>query len=594
MVQPFEQLGPYKLGRKLGQGGMGAVYEAVDTETGQVVAVKVLAPALAAEEGFRGRFEAEIESLKTLRHPNIVRLFGYGEEHGSMFYAMERVDGTSLEEEIRQGRRFDWREATQIAIKMCRALKHAHDNGIIHRDIKPANILMATNGQVKLSDFGIARLFGNTGMTSEGGVLGTAEYMAPEQADGRPVTDRCDQYSLGGVMYALLAGRPPFRATSFVEMLQLQRYSDPQPVRRYAPDTPAELDRIVAQLLEKEPAKRFVNTLMLAKALEAMEKGLSVSSARDDFVVADPKRTTQPQLTGLDPYAATLVPVEQPVDADAAARAARDAGTLIQIDQTSAPGVAASAATSTTRFTKVREGDHEAAKWYTEIAQGLVTPQSLALLLALVFILGTAWYLLKPPTADELYERAMATIGEGTSEEVRMAESDIDAFLNRFPEDARAAEFDEFKSQLQLERRARNARLSARAPGNLKSQSPLERSYIEATALALVNPEAAVNKLQAIVDLYADAELQPSDGGEFVDISRQELSRLKQQLAESTAEQLKLLKARAQHAEEISAKDTAGAKRIWRGIVELYGEKPWAAGVVAAARKHLAAEAVQP
>src|SRR6185503_12062368 len=103
-----------------------------------------------------------------------------------------------------------------------------------------------------LSDFGIARLFGNTRMTSEGGILGTAEYMAPEQAEGRPVTDRCDQYSLGSVMYALLAGRPPFRANSFVEMLQLQRFEEPQPLRRYAPDAPVELEKIIHQLLEKD------------------------------------------------------------------------------------------------------------------------------------------------------------------------------------------------------------------------------------------------------------------------------------------------------------------------------------------------------
>ena len=110
---------------------------------------------------------------------------------------------------------FEWREVTQLSIKLCKALKHAHDHGIIHRDIKPANLLLSTTGEIRLSDFGIARLFGNTRMTNDGGVLGTAEYMAPEQADGRPVTDRCDQYSLGGVMYALLAGRPPFRASSW-------------------------------------------------------------------------------------------------------------------------------------------------------------------------------------------------------------------------------------------------------------------------------------------------------------------------------------------------------------------------------------------
>ena len=286
----FEQLGPYRLGKKLGQGGMGAVYAGVDSETGEAAAIKVLSPALAAEEGFRVRFEAEIESLKKLRHPNIVRLYGYGEQAGTLFYAMELVDGTSLEDELRAGRRFEWREVTQIAIKLCRALKHAHDHGVIHRDLKPANLLLTADGEIKLSDFGIARLFGNTRLTSDGGVLGTAEYMAPEQADGRTVTDRCDQYSLGGVLYALLAGRPPFRAKTLVEMLQLQRFAEPEPVTRFAPQTPAELARIIHQLLEKEPQRRFANTLMLARSLEAMERGLSIATSRDDdFVIGQPE-----------------------------------------------------------------------------------------------------------------------------------------------------------------------------------------------------------------------------------------------------------------------------------------------------------------
>ncbi|MGH7139924.1 MAG: serine/threonine protein kinase, partial [Pirellulales bacterium] len=275
MIQ-LERLGPYQIGRKLGRGGMGTVYGAVHVETGEPAAVKVLSAALAQEEGFRERFESEIESLKKLHHPNIVRLFGYGEQDGHHFYGMELVEGRSLEEELLAGRKFDWREVTDLAIQVCRALKHAHDRGVIHRDIKPANLLLADDGTLKLSDFGIAKLFGNTGLTADGGVLGTAEYMAPEQADGRPVTHRCDLYSLGGVMYALLARRPPFRAATMVEMLQLQRFAQPEPVRRFAPDAPAEMEAIVSLLLEKDPEKRVPTAMVLSRRLEAMRHGLSV------------------------------------------------------------------------------------------------------------------------------------------------------------------------------------------------------------------------------------------------------------------------------------------------------------------------------
>jgi serine/threonine-protein kinase len=259
------RLGPYEIGKPLGKGGMGSVYAATDTHTGDRVAVKALTPHLAMADGFRERFEAEIESLKTLRHEGIVRLFGYGEQDGVLFYSMELVDGVSLEDELKAGRRFNWREVSNIAIQLSLALKHAHDHGIVHRDIKPANILLYHEDRVKLADFGIARLFGTTQLTTAGGVLGTADYMSPEQADGRPVTARCDQYSLGGVMYALLAGRPPFRAKSLPQMLQLQRFAKPEPVRRYAPDTPEQLERVIMQLLSKNPSERYPNTQVICR-----------------------------------------------------------------------------------------------------------------------------------------------------------------------------------------------------------------------------------------------------------------------------------------------------------------------------------------
>ena len=142
----IEKLGPYRIERQIGKGGMGAVYAAVyegaGSAAGTRVAIKALAPQLAMEDGFRERFEAEIDSLKQLRHEGIVRLYGYGEQDGILFYSMELVEGTSLEEEINKGRRFTWHETLPIGIQVCRALKHAHDHGVIHRDIKPANLML--------------------------------------------------------------------------------------------------------------------------------------------------------------------------------------------------------------------------------------------------------------------------------------------------------------------------------------------------------------------------------------------------------------------------------------------------------------------
>jgi eukaryotic-like serine/threonine-protein kinase len=272
----LEQLGPYRLSRRLGRGGMGTVFEGLNVETAQPAAVKVLNPHLAVEEGFRERFEIEIETLKKLKHPNIVRLYGFGQQDGVIFYAMELVHGTNLEDELQAGRRFNWRETTSLGIKLARALQHAHDHGVVHRDLKPANLLITPEGDVKLADFGIARLFGNTRLTSAGGLVGTAEYMAPEQADGRAITPQCDLYSLGGVLFAMLAGRPPFSGASLPEVLQLHRFALPPPVSRFAPDVPSELAEIIARLLSKDPVARGTNARFVAKQLSAMEHALSL------------------------------------------------------------------------------------------------------------------------------------------------------------------------------------------------------------------------------------------------------------------------------------------------------------------------------
>ena len=247
---PLEQLGPYKIERMLGRGGMGAVYAGVNEQTQERAAVKVLSPTLADDSAFRQRFKAEIETLKALHHPNIVQLFGYGEQDGHLFYAMELVEGHNLQDAMAAGRKFNWREVCHIGIEICQGLKYAHNVGVIHRDLKPANLLITPDDTIKLTDFGIARLFGMSHLTADGGVLGTADYMAPEQAEGRPVSARCDMYSLGCVLFALLARRPPFAGPSLPEVLHALRYDPAPSVRRYAPQTPPELDRIIAQLLE--------------------------------------------------------------------------------------------------------------------------------------------------------------------------------------------------------------------------------------------------------------------------------------------------------------------------------------------------------
>ena len=593
----YEQLGPYRLGKKLGQGGMGSVFEGVDTESGQPAAIKVLAPALATDEGFRIRFEAEIESLKKLRHPNIVRLYGYGEEAGTLFYAMELVQGISLEDELRDGRRFNWREVTRLAIHVCRALKHAHDHGIIHRDIKPANLLLTSDGQVKLSDFGIARLFGNTRMTSDGGVLGTAEYMAPEQADGRKVTDRCDQYSLGGVMYALLAGRPPFRANTLLEMLQLQRFAEPPPVRRFAPDAPDELERIIHQLLEKEPQKRFSNTLLIARALEAMERGLSLKASRDDFVVKSPGPVIA-EIRGLDPGSTTLLPsdktaeppsyeLERPYATEATVAftpAGPDAGRV----QTPPPP-----AEPVVHFTKVEEDARRRAPWYRDVLGGMFSAATLALLVGLSAITAGAWYMLKPATADELYAQIQNLARDAKPEDVSQAEQPINEFLARYSEDPRSDEVRGYQEEVRLTRDARRTQRNVRRMRKVDAVSPIERAYAEAVRDSQSNPELAIEKLKALINLYDDSARQPDEIEYSLKLARRELERLREEVRRHAADDLRMLETRLKRAAELGQSDPPAARRIWQAVIDLYGSKPWAAKPVDTARAALAASQSQ-
>lgn len=293
-----QQLGPYRLTNRLGRGGMGAVYEAVDEQSGQPVAVKILASHLADDVGLRQRFEAEIETLKPLRAAGIVKLLAYGEDEGQPYFAMELVRGKSLEQLIRGGQQFSWRETVALASDIVRSLKVAHDHGIIHRDLKPANLLVADDPvaagvAVKLADFGIAKLFGASGHTAHGSIVGTAEFMAPEQAAGKPLDARADLYALGLVMFTMLTGKPPFRGTQLTEIISRQLREKPPRVGSLVSGLPADLDQLISQLLEKNPANRPASALAVGRRLTAIADA-DATAAESIGGLPPPPRHDQP------------------------------------------------------------------------------------------------------------------------------------------------------------------------------------------------------------------------------------------------------------------------------------------------------------
>lgn len=238
----------------------------------------MLAEPLADDENFRQRFDKEIEALRQLRHPNIVRLLGYGQEGEYYYYVMELVEGHSLEEEIRSGRRFSWRETLALAIQVASALNCAHNHGIIHRDLKPANLLLSMQGAVKLSDFGIATLFGSSKITSVGSIVGTLNYMAPEQAAAQPVTTRSDLFSFGAVLTALLTGRPPFTGSTLPEILHQHAASRARRPSQLGVEIPVEFDELIGRLLEREPNRRPKNAYFVLRMLEAMQEEMTDST----------------------------------------------------------------------------------------------------------------------------------------------------------------------------------------------------------------------------------------------------------------------------------------------------------------------------
>ncbi len=271
----FEYLGPYKVDKILGKGGMGTVYKGQHSKTGEVVAVKVIAESIANQERFRRRFDSEIETLRRLSNRHIVKLIGYGEERGRLFYSMEYVEGESLHDRIKRESRLSWDVTLRYAIDICSALKHAHDIGVIHRDLKPSNLLIDQGDSIKMTDFGIAKLYGNSEETALGSILGTADFMPPEQAEGTRVTIRSDLYSLGAVMYSCLSGRSPHHAKSTPEVLYNVRYKIPDRLSETIAGIPSELEILILELLEKNPEKRPKTALLVWNRLAAMQAGFN-------------------------------------------------------------------------------------------------------------------------------------------------------------------------------------------------------------------------------------------------------------------------------------------------------------------------------
>jgi eukaryotic-like serine/threonine-protein kinase len=258
----------YRFVRRLGSGGMADVWLAEDTELSRNVAIKVLHERFAQDAQFVERFRREAAAAAGLQHANVVGVFDRGEFDGSYYIAMEYVEGSSLKELIDRG--LSVPQATEIARQILAAARFAHEHGIVHRDIKPHNVIVDPQGRVRVLDFGIARA-GASEITQTGSVMGTAQYLSPEQAQGLEVTPASDIYSTGVVLYEMLTGRVPFAGDSAVAVALKQVSEQPAPPSALNPQVPPALDRVVLRALAKDPANRFASAQEFSNALDAAE-----------------------------------------------------------------------------------------------------------------------------------------------------------------------------------------------------------------------------------------------------------------------------------------------------------------------------------
>lgn len=280
----------YKILEKLGEGGMGVVYRAHDTKLDRIVALKFLPRALTADATERERFYHEARAASQLMHPNVTAIFEINESEGQIYLAMEHVDGRTLKRLIQEDEPLPAKKALDIAIQICSGLSVAHEKGIVHRDIKSENILVSAKSEVKITDFGLAKLKGASKLTKVGSTLGTAAYMSPEQAQGEDVDARSDIFSAGVVMYELLTGKLPFRGEHQAAILYSLINEEPLPLARFHENISPEIQRIVSKALAKDKEDRYQHADEMLADLKRERKNMEY--ARTGYVIQQPSTIT--------------------------------------------------------------------------------------------------------------------------------------------------------------------------------------------------------------------------------------------------------------------------------------------------------------
>lgn len=526
-----ERLGEYLIGKKIGAGGMGSVYLATNIHTDQQVAIKVLPSALAREPGFVERFHREIEALKKMHNPYVIEFYDSGVDNETYYYVMEYVEGETLTKRLHREKRIDWKTAVNISIQICSALKAAHDAGIIHRDLKPSNLILKEDDCVKLADFGVAQLFATEKLTVTGGIIGTAEYMSPEQAEGKRVTKQSDLYSLGAVMYVMLTGKPPFSGKTMLAIIQKQKYGQFDLPGRYVDDLPTWLEEIVCQLLEKDPQKRFPDAYVLSRRLQEVLNKFEMSTSEDTYAFSKTNNSS-----------------ETPTVVQSGSEPEAGAGTLMQ---------------------GLMRAQLESESTGSRLSQLLDNTFFLLGILALVLVGGYFWFQERVLSPQEMFDQATLILQQPENPEwftardkflLPLLEKDPDEWGQKVEKKLEQIKTYELRSKvgIKAKRRSRNA------PQNEPQRfMMLAQHYLE-----IGNNSEAEHILAALVDVLNENP----DQKENRDLALQMLNQLRQDSRKNAERFVMLTQAMANADALAEQKKYKEAAALWNALIVLYEE----------------------
>ncbi len=410
-----EKLGSFRLEEILGSGAMGVVFRATQETTGRPAAVKIVHNELSQKGKVFERFEREAEILKQFRHPNIVRWLAWGRYKGTSYFAMEYVEGVTLERLLQDRGELPWREVVELSIQLCEALTYAHEKNVIHRDLKPSNLMITAEGKLKLTDFGIAKdLARTTQLTAPGRTLGTAAYMAPEQIRGTPaISHKTDLYALGVLMYQMLTGKPPFDGASAVVLMHCHLNEAPPPPGDKVADLPRAVNELVVKLMAKAPADRPWDALAVLATLNDLRDRASRGEAIP-MVWPEPgsPAANPPRAPGVETNPSTRT-----------RKKGRKTGGLA--------GITSGFAT--------RGDDSGGSSWLNR-----ATLETLGLIATLVAIVGFIGYWIWPPSASYLYHQAETLMASThPSDWLRAQEEYLDLLDQKHPGHPYAAQLQE-------------------------------------------------------------------------------------------------------------------------------------------------------